>query len=404
METADGGGFFDSTNLVDELDLSGWPGGTWTSSTPNLPSPNRQANQAGFYGGGNIWSVGGIDGSTFTFFSDVFARPSCAGGGGGPCSLGPWNIVANYPFTGESVSVSTDGTFAYGAGGFDPNIGPTNSFNQYDPVGNTWSPLPNIPGAFYDAPSVYVPGTNSIYVFGGLDANFLPSNVVQIFDITSGTWTTGTPMPGARYFAGAVYYSGNGLVYVCGGFDENFLETTTSWEYDPVANTWNTSRAPMPVAMGGMGYSIVGQNMYLAGTWNGGLGSMLHYRYDIVADAWTQMADVPVNIYRPASASIGTNTYLVGGGDPFVAPRASPKARKLASTRAPATSFNTTYVYDTVADTWSSGPNTNVAHSFTGGTAIGNSLLVVTGFDGGGDTNTVEKSDCGARTLRQRPR
>jgi Kelch motif. len=153
----------------------------------------------------------------------------------------------------------------------------------------------------------------------------------------------------------------------------------------------------MPVAMGGMGYSIVDQNMYLAGTWNGGLGSTLHYRYDIVADAWTQMADVPVNIYRPASASIGTNTYLVGGGDPFVAPRASPKARKLASTRAPATSFNTTYVYDTVADTWSSGPNTNAAHSFTGGTAIGNSLIVVTGFDGNGDTNTVEKSDCGRR-------
>ena len=197
-------------------------------------------------------------------------------------------------------------------------------------------------------------------------------------------------MPGARYFAGAVYDSDNGLVYVCGGFDENFLETSTTWEYDPVANTWNTSRAPMPVAMGGMGYSIVEQNMYLAGSWNGGLGSTLHYRYDIAADAWTQVADVPVNIYRPASASIGTNTYLVGGGDPFVAPRASPKARKLASTRAPATSFNTTYVYDTVADTWSSGPNTNVAHSFTGGTAFGNSLLVVAGFDGIEDTNTVE--------------
>ena len=79
VETADGGGFFDSTNLVDELDLSGWPGGTWTSSTPNLPSPNRQANQAGFYGGGNIWSVGGLNGSTFTFLPDVLFRPSCTG-------------------------------------------------------------------------------------------------------------------------------------------------------------------------------------------------------------------------------------------------------------------------------------------------------------------------------------
>src|SRR5262249_28124104 len=78
------GNFFDSTNQVNELDLSAWPGGTWTSSTPNLPLPNRQANQAGFYGGGGIWSVGGIDGTTFTFFSDVFARPSCGAGGGTP--------------------------------------------------------------------------------------------------------------------------------------------------------------------------------------------------------------------------------------------------------------------------------------------------------------------------------
>ena len=61
----------------------------------------------------------------------------------------------------------------------------------------------------------------------------------------------------------------------------------------------------------------------------------------------------------------------------------------------PDTSFNTTYVYDTVADSWTTGPNTNVAHSFTGGTAVGNKLLVVVcGFDGvTGDTNTVEESD-----------
>jgi hypothetical protein len=62
----------------------------------------------------------------------------------------------------------------------------------------------------------------------------------------------------------------------------------------------------------------------------------------------------------------------------------------------PDTSFNTTYIYDTVNDTWSTGPSTNVAHSFTGGTAIGNKLLVACGFDGvTGDTNTVETSDCG---------
>jgi len=115
------------------------------------------------------------------------------------------------------------------------------------------------------------------------------------------------------------------------------------------------------------------------------------------------MADVPVAIYRPDAAGIGTNEYLVGGGNPFVAGKATKatKARKgpkmlHPSTRSPAISYNTTYIYDTTSDSWSSGPNTNVAHSFTGGTAIGTKLIVVTGFDGvTGDTNTVELADAG---------
>ena len=88
-------------------------------------------------------------------------------------NLSPWNIVANYPFASESVSVSSDGTFAYAVGGFDSGLGgPTNAFNQYDPVANTWTPLPNIPGDFYDAPSVYAPNTNSIYVLAAAELPF----------------------------------------------------------------------------------------------------------------------------------------------------------------------------------------------------------------------------------------
>jgi hypothetical protein len=69
-----GGGFFDSTNEVDEVDLGAWPGGTWVTSPPDLPLPERQANQAGFYGNGDIWSVGGIQGQTFQFLNEVWHR------------------------------------------------------------------------------------------------------------------------------------------------------------------------------------------------------------------------------------------------------------------------------------------------------------------------------------------
>src|SRR5262249_23689941 len=48
-----GGGFFDSTNEVDESPtLTSWPAGAWQASpaVAFLPAPNRQANQAGFNG------------------------------------------------------------------------------------------------------------------------------------------------------------------------------------------------------------------------------------------------------------------------------------------------------------------------------------------------------------------
>ena len=73
---------FNSTNQVNELDLSGWPGGTWNPSPPDLPLPNRQAAEAGFYGNGDIWCVGGIDGATFQFLNEVWHRSN---GGGVVC-------------------------------------------------------------------------------------------------------------------------------------------------------------------------------------------------------------------------------------------------------------------------------------------------------------------------------
>src|SRR5437899_3454947 len=140
-------------------------------------------------------------------------------------NLSSWSIVANYPLVSESVSVSSDGTFAYGVGGFAGGF-PSNAFNVYDPVADTWSPLSNIPGAFYDAPSVYDPTTNRIYVFGGIDASFNPSAVVQIYDVAGRPWVAnGTPIPGARYFAGAAYYGGNDKIYVIAGFDSNFTRS-----------------------------------------------------------------------------------------------------------------------------------------------------------------------------------
>jgi Kelch motif len=94
--------FFNSTDEVDEVDLSAWPGGTWVMSPPNLPQPNRQANQAGFFGNGDIWSVGGINGATFQFLPDVYHRNN----GGGCVSPTP-TATATATFTPTATATVT---------------------------------------------------------------------------------------------------------------------------------------------------------------------------------------------------------------------------------------------------------------------------------------------------------
>ena len=305
-------------------------------------------------------------------------------------ALSSWSIVANYPAIIQSPAVSTDGTYAYSGGGSD-NFVPIDGFYRYDPVADMWTTLASLPQALFDARAAYAANLNKIYVFGGIDAGFNVLNTTYIYDIATDSWATGAAMPAARFFPTVAYYGANGKIYVIGGLDASFVEASQTWEYDPVADTWDTSRTSIPVAMGGSATSIVDENIYLAGSFGATGGTTFHYRYDILADSWTQMADVPAPVYEAAGAAVGSQTYAVGGGNPAVGAWATRQARVAAVVKTPAVSYNTSYIYDITSNTWASGPNTNVAHAFTGGTAIGNLLIVIAGFDGvTGNTNTVE--------------
>jgi hypothetical protein len=121
---ASGGGFFDSTNLVDELSVAGWPAGTWMPSPPNLILPNRQANQAGFFGSGQIWSVGGIVGQTFQFLAEVQHRSN----GGGPC--GPTATPTATPTASPTVTGTPSATPTCAPGGQITTLFASNNFGN----------------------------------------------------------------------------------------------------------------------------------------------------------------------------------------------------------------------------------------------------------------------------------
>src|SRR6185312_1843685 len=69
---------------------------------------------------------------------------------------------------------------------------------------------------------------------------------------------------------------------------------------------------------GGSGTNIIGQNIYIVGTYAGGAGSTLNYQYDIVADAWTLKAPAPVAVYEPGAGVRSGKAYIFGGGNPFL--------------------------------------------------------------------------------------
>ena len=308
---------------------------------------------------------------------------------------GPWRVVADYPGPViEGMAVVSDGRYAYVAGGLAGGAA-SSAVHRYDSFADTWSPLASMPAALYDARAAYAAGTNSIYVFGGYDGAVL--DTTYVYNLATNTWTTGASLPAARIWPNVAYDPANGRIYVVGGLDSSFRDQGQTWEYDPVADTWSTTRANAPVTLTDSVTSFSGGFLYLAGGFGGGTGSTVHYRYDVANDSWAPMAPVPVAVRGAAGGNIGGRNYLVGGGAPsrpalarnsgdaafFSAPDA------FASTATSA--YTSTWIYDIDGDSWTKGSSTNVPHSWSSGTALGNSLLVIGGFDGGsGDIRKVE--------------
>ena len=192
---------------------------------------------------------------------------------------------------------------AYEGGGYSFSVaGNITQFGRFDPVANTWDALRRRATDLNNsmASGVYAPNVNKLFVFGGQRVS--PSNVVnttRIYDIATDTWTTGAPMPDVRAFMGSGYH--NGKIYLVGGYTTGNVDPSFGqvWQYDPVANTWDTSRASMPITLGGPGSGIINGHIYIAGgrnLANTNLNTL--YDYDIAANTWTARANLPTGVER----------------------------------------------------------------------------------------------------------
>ena len=350
---------------------------TWSSSSTSFYAFSPAVTSIG----NTFFACGGeISNGMFGFYSIADTETS-----GCPisCEPGLWKPRASYPVAMESPATATDGTSVYSAGGLANGVA-SSGFYRFNATADAWTALPSLPAALYAARGAYAASTHAFYVFGGRDGNKVYETTYK-YNINIETWTTTAPMPAARYAANVVCDNVTGKIFVIGGFDAANNESNQTWEYDPVANSWNTSRANMPMPMAGSGTSIVGQFIYLVGSWNGGIGSTSHQRYDIINDIWEERASPPVALYNAVAAATGGRIYLMGA--PPVAGGSSAGCRF-------------TYVYDIGSNSWTNGLITNAAHASAGGVAVNGQLLLIAGSNKSGtDTSAVESlaitcSDC----------
>ena len=184
-----------------------------------------------------------------------------------PPPPGQWLIRAPMPDDVYGPATTSNGTYAYAAGGYSftaPSY--TNALYRFDPVANTWSTLAPMTDAITMASAVYYPTTNKIYVFGGWDG---VGTVRDRRGSTTSRPTPGRPVPrcrrrASRWRPATTRATARSTSSAATARATSTRPRTTVWEFDPVADTL-TPKAPIPHGVGGTGFGIVGGHIYVAG-------------------------------------------------------------------------------------------------------------------------------------------
>lgn len=163
-------------------------------------------------------------------------------------------------------------------------------------------------------------------------------------DTLSGSWSVLAPMPTptSDTFVAAV----NGELYVAGG-NTGPTQVNTLLEYDPATNTW-TTKAPMPTALYQGSVAVLGSKIYCFGGWDHMYTWLPHTNvqiYDTTTDSWSTGASIPHLSASGEAAAINGKIYLHTPADGYDG------AKRLLD------------MYDPVANSWSSLPNSPSGHS-----------------------------------------
>jgi N-acetylneuraminic acid mutarotase len=222
-------------------------------------------------------------------------------------------------------------------------------------AGGPWLQQQSMAIARSEIPAAVV--TNTIYVPGGLVATSQGVGVassVERYRVETDTWDRVADLPAPRHHSMSAALGGR--VYVFGGFGEGFDPWATAWRFDPLANGW-TELTDLPFAQGaGAAVEIEGL-IYIAGGVPNGTS---FYVYDPVDNAWTALPPMTQPREHTAAVAFQGDMWVLGGrwGDEML---------------------SSTEIYDPESGKWSSGPAMQEARSGFGATVLGERIFVAGG-------------------------
>ena len=162
------------------------------------------------------------------------------------------------------------------------------SFQKYDPLSTTWTPL-NAPG-FEVGLTFAVNGKG--YSVLALDSNQNAIPDLHEYDPVSDSWVLKAPYPGGQA-AQTIAFTISDKGYLIGGVDVTWSNTEEFWEYDPVNDQW-ARKADYPnyyftyrafaEEYHGKGYVGLGRTDP-----TGGADSLI-FCYDPLLDTWSQIS------------------------------------------------------------------------------------------------------------------
>jgi hypothetical protein len=212
--------------------------------------------------------------------------------------VGAWTQCANMP-TGECANATAydpanDRVYSFG-GTMTGGVGNYQNYTyQYDPIGNVWNTMANMPNACDWIDASYV--NDKFYVIGGY--NGTANNWNMIYDISGNVWATGAVITQPRHSHSQVAYN-DSLIYVLGGRDASGTAHSTVFIYNTYTDAWTTGTS-MPTTCHKGGAAIIEDTIYLVGGWN---------------NAGTALANLYVGVVDPANCE--NITWSTGSALPY---------------------------------------------------------------------------------------